>query len=154
MNDFIGLFERKDSKEYRFRPILPCYILLVGWAVSQLRRLLIIVSGSFGFKTFLHLGLFYWFNRQSIQNKIRYLDHRLQKRNRFRKDKSTNQLLHKASSFRFVLEIVSGIPLTLWEDFPVHLGLSSTLWPTMWKAKAKICSTLAFELFLKSWLFL
>ena len=36
---------------------------------------------------------------------------------------------------------------TLWEDFWLHLGLPSTFSLTIWKAKAKICSTFAFEFF-------
>ena len=56
---------------------------------------------------------------------------------------------HKASSFKFVPHIVSG----MWEHFWLHLDLFSTLWPTMGKAKAKICSTLAFKYFLKYWTF-
>ena len=44
--------------------------------------------------------------------------------------------------------------LTTWKKHCVPFSFRLTLWLTMWTAKAKICSTLAFELFLKLWPFL
>ena len=41
----------------------------------------------------------------------------------------------------------------LWENFRLHLGLPLTLLLTIWKTKANICSTFAFEFFLKFWTF-
>ena len=57
-----------------------------------------------------------------------------------------SHVICSASSFRFVLDIVRGIPVTMyiWEDFRDHLDFSSTLPLTMWKVK--VCSRWNFSL--------
>ena len=60
-----------------------------------------------------------------------------------------NKRLHLDLSSTLWAEIRSHYEKIFW----VHLSLSMTLWPTMWKAKANICNTLAFEFFLKCWPF-
>ena len=49
--------------------------------------------------------------------------------------------------------IVSGILVTMWRYFSYHLVFPAHIVTHIWRAKAKICSTFAFEFFLKFWTF-
>ena len=49
--------------------------------------------------------------------------------------------------------IVSGILVTMWRYFSYHLVFPAQIVTHNWRAKAKICSTFAFEFFLKFWTF-
>ena len=51
------------------------------------------------------------------------------------------------------LDIVSGILVTTWRYFSYHLVFPAQIVTHIWREKVKVCSTFAFEFFLKFWTF-